>query len=96
MVAAAAGTLPAVRERLAAIAAAGVTLDVPCESITREGSDLAAEVHAAARAANTQLLVIGRELVIEPWGDGPDGGTRTLAEAEGAIPWDAPAGEEEP
>ncbi len=52
-----------VEERLAAIAAAGVPLDVHCESIAREGADLAAEVHGAARTANAQLLVIGRRVM---------------------------------
>jgi uncharacterized protein YlxP (DUF503 family) len=37
-----------------------------------------------------QILVTGRDLVIEPWADGLGDGTRTLAEAEGAIPWEPP------
>ena len=38
-----------------------------------------------------QILVTGRDLAIEAWNDGMGEGQRTLAEAEGAIPWDPPA-----
>ena len=41
-----------------------------------------------------QLLVTGRDLAIEHWDDGFGEGTRTLAEAEGAIPWDPPEEED--
>ncbi|MBK9516981.1 MAG: DUF503 domain-containing protein [Anaeromyxobacter sp.] len=37
-----------------------------------------------------QILLTGRDLSIEHWEDGLSEGTRTLAEAEGAIPWDPP------
>lgn len=53
----------AVAERLATINAAAIAADVHCEFITRQGSDLAHEVHAAALAAHTQLLVIGRHMI---------------------------------
>jgi uncharacterized protein YlxP (DUF503 family) len=42
-----------------------------------------------------QILVTGRHLVIEPWGDGMSDETRTLAEAEGAIPWETPGRDRE-
>lgn len=42
-----------------------------------------------------QILVTGRDLVIEPWDDGMGDGTRTLAEAEGAIPWDPPGDDQD-
>jgi uncharacterized protein YlxP (DUF503 family) len=41
-----------------------------------------------------QIQVVGRHMVIEPWDDGLGEGTRTLAEAEGAIPWEPPGDEE--
>jgi len=41
-----------------------------------------------------QIMVTGRELAIEHWDDGLSEGTRTLAEAEGAVPWDAPEEED--
>jgi SulP family sulfate permease len=53
----------AVAARLAAIRVAGVAADVSCELITRQGNDLAHEIHAAALAAHTQLLVIGRRVM---------------------------------
>jgi uncharacterized protein YlxP (DUF503 family) len=37
-----------------------------------------------------QIQVTGRDLVIETWEDGLSSGTRTLAEAEGALPWEPP------
>lgn len=37
-----------------------------------------------------QIMLTGRDLAIEHWEDGIPEGTRTLAEAEGAIPWDPP------
>jgi uncharacterized protein len=42
-----------------------------------------------------QILLTGRDLAIEHWGDGMAEGTRTLAEAEGAIPWDPPGEKDE-
>jgi len=42
-----------------------------------------------------QILVTARDLVIEPWDDGMGEETRTLAEAEGAIPWEPPGEEED-
>ncbi len=42
-----------------------------------------------------QILVTGRDLVIEPWDNGLGEGTRTLAESEGAIPWEPPGEEED-
>jgi uncharacterized protein len=42
-----------------------------------------------------QILVTGRDLVIEPWDDGMGDGTRTLAEAEGAIPWEPPGDDQD-
>ncbi len=38
-----------------------------------------------------QILVTDRDLVVEAWGDGP-ASERTLAEAEGAPPWEGPGG----
>ena len=35
-----------------------------------------------------QIMVTGRDLAIEHWEDGLSEGHRTLAEAEGADPWD--------
>jgi hypothetical protein len=35
-----------------------------------------------------QLLVTGRDLAVEHWDDGLSGETRTLAEAEGSLPWE--------
>jgi uncharacterized protein YlxP (DUF503 family) len=35
-----------------------------------------------------QIMVTGRDLAIEHWEDGLSEGHRTLAEAEGAVPWD--------
>ena len=49
-----------VAAHLAAIRTESIAADVPCELITRLGSDLAQETHDAALAANTQLLIIGR------------------------------------
>jgi len=40
-----------------------------------------------------QILVTGRDLAIESWEDGLASGTRTLAEAEGALPWEPPESE---
>jgi len=37
-----------------------------------------------------QIMLTGRDIAIEHWEDGLSEGTRTLAEAEGAIPWDPP------
>jgi hypothetical protein len=37
-----------------------------------------------------QILVTGRDLAIESWEDGLSSETRTLAEAEGALPWEPP------
>jgi len=45
-----------------AIETSAIAVDVPCELILRLGGDLASEVHAAAKAANTQLLVLGRRV----------------------------------
>jgi hypothetical protein len=42
-----------------------------------------------------QIMLTGRDIAIERWPDGLGEGTRTLAEAEGAIPWDPP-GRKEP
>ena len=47
-------------------------------------ADFVAGVHGG------QIVVTGRDLAIEHWEDGLGDGTRTLAEAEGAIPWDPP------
>jgi SulP family sulfate permease len=47
---------------LKSIETRAIAADVPCELISRLGSDLAREVHAAATAAHTQLLVIGRRV----------------------------------
>ncbi|MCF8197529.1 MAG: sulfate permease [Sulfuritalea sp.] len=55
--------LETVAARLATIHTAAIAADVHCEFITRQGSDLAQEVHAAANAAHTQLLVIGRHMI---------------------------------
>ncbi len=41
-----------------------------------------------------QIMLTGRDLAIEHWEDGLGEGTRTLAEAEGAIPWDPPEGKD--
>jgi uncharacterized protein YlxP (DUF503 family) len=41
-----------------------------------------------------QILVTDRDLVVEPWSDGMGQGTRTLAEAEGALPWE-PSGDDQ-
>ncbi len=43
-----------------------------------------------------QILVTGRDLVIEPWGDGPGGETGTLADAERAAAGDGEDEVEEP
>jgi len=44
------------------IETSAIAADVSCELIPRLGGDLAREVHAAAAAAHTQLLVIGRRV----------------------------------
>jgi SulP family sulfate permease len=44
------------------IETSAIAADVPCEAIQRLGGDLATEVHAAAAAANTQMLVLGRRV----------------------------------
>ncbi len=41
-----------------------------------------------------QIMLTGRDIAIEHWEDGLGEGTRTLAEAEGAIPWDPPGGKD--
>ncbi len=48
--------------QMKAIETSAIAADVPCELILRLGSDLAREVHAAATAANTQLLILGRRV----------------------------------
>jgi hypothetical protein len=53
-------------------------------------ADLVASMHGG------QIQVTARDLVIEPWSDGLAEGTRTLAEAEGAIPWEPPRGPRDP
>ena len=52
-------------------------------------ADLVASMHGG------QILVTARDLVIEPWDDGMGDGTRSLAEAEGAMPWEPKADEED-
>jgi uncharacterized protein YlxP (DUF503 family) len=47
-----------------------------------------------ASAHGGQILVTDRSLVVEPWDDGLGEGTRTLAEAEGALPWEPPGDDE--
>ena len=47
-------------ERLSAIQRQAIGADVPTEFHRRQGKDLVAEVHAAAVAADAQLLVVGR------------------------------------
>jgi uncharacterized protein YlxP (DUF503 family) len=42
-----------------------------------------------------QIQLTGRELAIERWDDGMGEGARTLAEAEGAIPWEPPEEKDE-
>ncbi len=42
-----------------------------------------------------QILVTDRDLVVEPWSDGLGEGTRTLAEAEGSLPWEPPGDDRE-
>lgn len=47
-------------------------------------ADFVAGVHGG------QIMVTGRDLAIEHWDDGHSEGGRTLAEAEGALPWEPP------
>jgi nucleotide-binding universal stress UspA family protein len=56
------GTQESVAERLSVVQKEAATAEVNCEMLVRQGHDPAAEIGAAALAANTQLLVIGRRL----------------------------------
>ena len=56
------GTQESVAERLSVVQKEAAAAEVNCEMLVRQGHDPAAEIGAAALAANTQLLVIGRRL----------------------------------
>jgi SulP family sulfate permease len=57
------GSDESVTSSLAAVQNEAAVADVSCEITIRHGNDPAAEIRAAALAANTQLLVIGRRLI---------------------------------
>jgi uncharacterized protein YlxP (DUF503 family) len=66
----------------------GVTAVGNDHAFINETLDKVADFVAAMHGG--QIMLTGRDLVIEHWEDGLSEGTRTLAEAEGAIPWDPP------
>ena len=63
----------------------GVTAVGNDHAFVNETLDKVADFVAAMHGG--QIMVTGRDLAIEHWDDGLSEGTRTLAEAEGAIPW---------
>ena len=71
----------------------GVTAVANDHAFVNETLDKVAAMVASVHGG--QILITGRDLVIEPWDDGMGDGTRTLAEAEGAIPWEAPGDEKD-
>ena len=52
-----------IEERLAEIRRDGIAADVSVESVLRRGNDPVQEVRAAAAAADTQILIIGRRVM---------------------------------
>ena len=66
----------------------GVTAVANDHAFVNETLDKVADFVAGVHGG--QIVVTGRDLAIEHWEDGLGDGTRTLAEAEGAIPWDPP------
>jgi uncharacterized protein YlxP (DUF503 family) len=66
----------------------GVTAVGNDHAFVNETLDKVADFVAGAHGG--QIMVTGRDLAIEHWDDGLSEGGRTLAEAEGALPWDPP------
>jgi hypothetical protein len=66
----------------------GITAVSNDQAFVNEALDKVADFVASMHGG--QILVTDRQLSVERWDDGLAEGSRTLAEAEGALPWEPP------